>query len=178
MKKILVFILVVLIACSTNAQKVYQTKSGKVKFFSSTKVEDIEAINSQADSKLATNGQMVFMLAIKGFKFDNSLMQEHFNENYMESSKFPRATFMGTITDIKSIDFTKDGSYKTEVKGTMEIHGVKKPVIAAGNINIKGGKVSAKSIFRVKVADYGIKGNYIGDKIAKEVEITVDCKYD
>ena len=60
----------------------------------------------------------------------------------------------------------------------MEIHGVKQPVTANGTIDIKGGKVSAKSIFKIKVADYGIKGNYIGDKIAKEVEITVDCKYD
>lgn len=164
------------LAVTAHAQKVYSTKSGKVKFFSSTAVEDIEAINTQADAKLGTNGQMVFMVAIKGFKFDNALMQEHFNgDGYMESSKFPKAVFMGNILNLKSVDFTKDGSYKIAVKGNMQIHGVKKEVTVPGSIEIKGGKVASKSVFKVKIADYGVKGH---DKVAKEVEITVDCKYD
>ncbi len=161
---------------TAQAQKVYQTKSGKVKFFSSTAVEDIEAINNQADAKLSTNGQLVFMIAIKGFKFDNSLMQEHFNsDGYMESTKFPKAVFMGNLVDPKAVDFTKDGSYKVTVKGNLEIHGVKKEITVPGTIEIKGGKVTSKSVFKVKVADYGVKGH---DKVAKEVEVTVDCKYD
>lgn len=163
-------------AITCQAQKVYQTKSGKVKFFSSTAVEDIEAINNQADAKLGTNGQMVFMIAIKGFKFDNSLMQEHFNgDGYMESSKFPKAVFMGNIVDLKAVDFTKDGSYKVSVKGKMEIHGIKKDITVPGTIEIKAGKVTSKSVFKVKVGDYGVKGH---EKVAKEVEVTVDCKYD
>ena len=163
-------------AIQVNAQKVYATKTGKVKFFSTTPVEDIEAVNNQADAKLGTNGQMVFMVAIRGFKFDNSLMQEHFNgDDYMQSSKFPKAVFKGNIANLKDVDFTKDGSYKVSVKGTMEIHGVKKEITVPGTIDIKGGKVSSKSVFKVNIADYGVKGH---EKVAKAVEVTVDCKYD
>lgn len=158
--------------------KVYQTKSGKVSFYSAALLENIEAVNNQVDSKLSTNGQMVFMIAIKGFRFENATMQEHFNENYMESDKFPKAIFQGKIANINEVDFEKDGSYKTTVIGTMEIHGVKQPVTAIGTIQINAGKASAKSSFKIKLADYNIKGTLIGDKIAKELAITVDCKYD
>lgn len=177
MKKIWLCLFVIAsIVTTAQAQKVYQTKSGKIKFFSTTPVEDIEAINNQTDAKLATNGQMVFMVLIKGFKFDNALMQEHFNsDGYMESSKFSKAVFMGNIVDLKAVDFTKDGSYKVSVKGNLEIHGIKKEVTVPGTIEIKGGKLSSKSVFKVAIADYGVKGHA---KVAKEVEVTVDCKYD
>lgn len=177
MKKVLLCLLITLsVVAITQAQKVYQTKSGKIKFFSTTPVEDIEAINNQVDAKLASNGQIVFMVLIKGFKFDNALMQEHFNgDDYMQSNKFPKAVFMGNIVDLKAVDFSKDGSYKVSVKGNLEIHGIKKEVIVPGTIEIKGGKLSSKSVFKVAIADYGVKGHA---KIAKEIEVTVDCKYD
>ncbi|KAI9449338.1 Lipid/polyisoprenoid-binding, YceI-like protein [Russula earlei] len=179
MKRIWLACLLLVAITAGNAQtKVYQTKSGKVRFYSSTAVENIEANNTQVDAKLATNGQMVFMVAIRGFVFKNALMQEHFNENYMESDKFPKASFMGTVTNIKEVDFTKDGSYKVTVSGDMEIHGTKQKVSAPGTIEIKGGVVTATSVFKLTITDYGIKGNYIGDKIAREVEITLNCKYD
>lgn len=176
MKKILI-LFCVLIATSSYAQiKVYGTKTGKVKFYSHTAAEDIEAINNQTEVKVATNGQMVFNLLIKGFVFKNALMQTHFNENYMESSKFPKAGFKGTIDDLKKVDFTKDGSYSITVSGDMTIHGTTQKIKAApGTIEIKAGKVMAKSKFTLKVKDYGIKGNYIGEKIANELEISVDC---
>ncbi|MBC7720893.1 MAG: YceI family protein [Pedobacter sp.] len=158
--------------------KIYQTKSGKVSFYSAALLENIEAVNNQVDSKLSTNGQMVFMIAIKGFRFENATMQEHFNENYMESDKFPKAVFQGKITNITEVDFAKDGIYKTTVTGIMEIHGVKQPVTTMGTIQINAGKASAKSGFKIKLADYNIKGTLIGDKIAKELTIIVDCKYD
>jgi len=172
------WILIFAFCISSNAQKIYQTKSGKVKFFSTTPVEDIEAINNQVDSKISDKGQLVFMVAMRGFTFKNALMQEHFNENYLESSKYPKATFMGTFSNLKDIDFSKDGVYKTTVSGEMKIHGVAKPVTASGTIEIKAGKVSAKSVFKLTITDYGITGKYIGDKIAKEVTITLDCSYE
>ena len=159
-------------------QKTYQTKSGKITFYSAALLGNIEAVNNQVDSKLSTNGQMVFMVAIKGFRFENATMQEHFNENYMESDKFPKAVFMGRITNVNEVDFTKDASYKTTVTGTLEIHGVKQPATATGTIQINAGKASVKSNFKIKLVDYNIKGTLIGDKIAKELAITVDCKYD
>jgi len=177
MLKKLFCLLLLAISLQGIAQKVYQTKTGKVSFFSSTKIEDIEAINNQADAKLATNGQMVVLLAVKGFKFDNAVMQEHFNENYMESDKYPKGIFMGNIAEISKVNFSKEGIYPVTVNGNLEIHGIKKPVKAVGTIEVKGEKVKAKSTFKITIADYGIKGSYIGDKIAKEIEVTVDCTF-
>ncbi|MBA4197890.1 MAG: YceI family protein [Chitinophaga sp.] len=177
MKKI-IFIAFVLFTLTASAQKMYQTRTGKIKFYSSTPVENIEAINTQVNSRITDNGQVAFILLIRGFVFKNALMQEHFNENYMDSEKYPKAGFTGMITDLKTIDFTKDGIYKTTVKGDLEIHGVKKNITAPATIEISGGKLSAKSVFKVTITDFGIKGNYIGEKIAKEIELTVDCKYE
>ncbi|MFY7900949.1 MAG: YceI family protein [Chitinophagaceae bacterium] len=179
MQKLLSLILLVGICSSQiTAQTIYQTKTAKVKFFSATTVENIEATNSQVNAKMSTNGQVVFIMAIRGFIFKNALMQEHFNENYMESDKFPKANFFGNITNIKSVDFTKDGSYPVTVTGDMEIHGVKQKVTANGTIDVKSGKVSAKSVFKILITNFGIKGSYIGDKIAKEIEITVQSMYE
>lgn len=180
MKKIIIVLVCVISILKTTAQdKVYATKSGIVKFFSNSPLEKIEAVNSQTTCKLASkNGQLVFLMLIKGFKFDNSLMQDHFNENYMESTKFPKADFKGTITNISTINFAKDGSYPITVDGILTIHGTSKKIIEKGTIEIKAGKVSIKSIFKLKVKDYGIKGEYIGDKIANEIEITIACKLD
>ena len=167
-----------LMANVVSAQTIYKTKGGKVSFKSDAPLEKIEAVNNQADSKLATNGQVVFLVAIKAFKFENATMEEHFNENYMESTKYPKGTFMGNITNIADVNFAKDGVYKVTVTGNLTIHGVTKNVTSAGTIEVKGGKVQAKSKFVIKLSDYGIKGAWIGEKIAKEVEINVDCKYE
>ncbi len=177
-KRIIVGTLLCLFSSYLSAQTIYQTKSAKVKFFSATTVENIEAVNNQVNAKLSTNGQMVFILAIRGFVFKNALMQEHFNENYMESDKFPKANFFGNITNINTVNFSKDGSYPVSVNGDMEIHGVKQKVNATGTIDIKNGKIAAKSIFKITITNFGIKGSYIGDKIAKEIEITVQSTYE
>jgi len=164
---------------SFSQEKVYSTKSATIKFFSNTPLEKIEGVNSQVTAKLADkSGQLVFLLLQKGFKFDNSLLEDHYNENYMESTKFPKADFRGNVTNIATVNFAKDGVYPVTVKGNLTIHGVTKETSASGTIEVKGGKVTAKSVFKVKVKDFGIKGEYIGDKIANEVETTVICKFD
>ncbi|MBC7650408.1 MAG: YceI family protein [Deinococcales bacterium] len=178
MKQLLFTFLFVCCITVVFAQKIYQTKSGKISFYSAALLENIEAINNQVDSKLSNNGQLVFMVAIKGFRFENATMQEHFNENYMDSDKYPKAVFQGKISNLGDVNFDKNGSYITTITGVLNMHGVKQPVTALGTIEVKAGKVAAKSSFKVKLADYNIKGNLIGDKIAKELTITVDCKYD
>lgn len=179
MKKFLLSISVVAMLSATAQEKVYSTKSGIVKFFSNSPLEKIEAVNSQTTCKLSDkSGQLGFLMLIKGFKFDNSLMQDHFNENYMESSKFPKADFKGVVTNIASVNFTKDGNYPVTVDGSLTIHGVTKKITEKGFVEIKGGKVSLKSTFGVKIKEYGITGKYIGEKIANEVEVTVACKLD
>ena len=177
------FILVMLVSvfCITKiyAQKIYSTKTGSITFFSETPLEDIEAKNNGVESKLATsNGQIVFLLLIKGFQFDNRLMQEHFNENYMESDKYPKSDFKGFITNIKAINFSKDGVYPANAKGKLTIHGVTKEIESKGTIEVKGGKVTVKSSFNIKLKDYSIGGSLVGDKVAESIKVNVECKYD
>lgn len=179
MKKILICIAAFAAMSFTTFQtKVYSTKSGVVTFSATGGVEQIEAKNSQVTCKVSNTGQIVFLMLIKGFKFDNSLMEDHFNENYMESTKFPKAEFKGNITNIAAVDFSKDGTYKISVTGDLTIHGVAKKTAANGTITVKSGKVSLEGSFKLKVKDFGIKGEYIGDKIASEVSTTVNCKFD
>ncbi|HEX8334029.1 MAG TPA: YceI family protein [Segetibacter sp.] len=178
MKQLLILITAVALTINVNAQKLYSTKSGKISFASSSPLEDIEAKNSEVESKLlSSNGQLVFSLLIKGFQFDNQLMEDHFNENYLESSKFPKADFKGFITNIKDINFAKDGTYPTKTKGKLTIHGVTRDVLANGTITVKNGKVTAKSNFNLKLKDYKIGGSRIGKEIAETIAVKVDCQY-
>jgi polyisoprenoid-binding protein YceI len=115
---------------------------------------------------------------MKGFKFENQLMEEHFNESYVESSKFPKSDFKGMITNIKDINFSKDGTYPAKVKGSLTIHGVTRETEANGTLEVKGASVTAKTKFVVKLGDYGISSKKIGKNIAETIAITVDCRYE
>lgn len=179
MKRLLILITAITLTTTIDAQKLYSTKSGKISFESKAPLEDIEARNSEVESKLlASNGQIVFNLLIKGFQFENQLMEDHFNENYLESSKYPKADFKGFITNFKDINFEKDGSYPATAKGKLTIHGVTRDVISTGTVVVKGGKVTAKSNFDIKLKDFNIGGSLIGKKIAETISIKVDCQYE
>ncbi|MDB5247082.1 MAG: hypothetical protein JWQ40_1476 [Segetibacter sp.] len=179
MKRIfLVIAIIVIAALSVNAQKIYSTKMGKISFFSNAPLEDIEARNSEVESKLAQNGQVIFVLLMKGFQFKNQLMEDHFNENYLESSKYPKSDFKGIITNIKDINFSKDGIYPAHVKGALTIHGVTKGVETDGIVEVRGRKVTARTKFNVALKDYSISGSQIGKKIAETVAVTVETDYE
>lgn len=153
------------------------TRTGKVSFFSSTPVENIEAFNNEVAAAYdASKGDLVFQMAIKGFKFDKQLMQEHFNENYMESDKFPKASFVGKIADFNKVDIKKNGIYKVIASGTMTIHGVNKSVSIPGTIDVKDGVATFKASFDVATSDYKIKIPGIAEsKIAKSIAVTVNA---
>jgi polyisoprenoid-binding protein YceI len=178
MKNLMIAIILMATAQVGFGQK-YFSKAGKISFYSDAPMEKIEATNSTASTVLdAATGNMEWAVLIQGFKFEKSLMQEHFNENYMESTTYPKAKFKGKIDNISSVNFKKDGDYKVNVSGQLEIHGVTKPVTATGVITVKGGSVSAKSKFSVAVADYGIEiPKLVADNIAKNVDITVEADY-
>ena len=179
MKKLfLVAAAFVMTISALQAQKIYSTKTAKITFFSKATLEDIEAKNSEVESKLSSNGQMVFTLLIKGFKFSNALMEDHFNENYMESSKFPKSAFKGTIENLKDVNFEKDGTYPVRVKGSLTIHGKTNEIATGGTIVVKDGKVSSDSKFSVKLKDYGIVGSKIGSNIAETINIVITSQYD
>ena len=106
-------------------------------------------------------------------------MQEHFNENYMESKKYPKATFKGRIVDLAKVNFAANGSYPVTVSGDLNMHGVTNKITTAGTVTVNGGAISASSKFPVSVADYNIKiPAVVKDNIAKVVDVTVSCMYD
>lgn len=158
------------------AQKTYSTKAAKVKFFSHTVAEDVEALNSQVLSSLNDKtGAINFAVLIKGFKFENSLMQQHFNDkDYMHSDKFPKATFVGNVTNIASVNFTKNGTYNATAEGTLTMHGKLQKIKQTGTISIANGKVLLKSVFKIKPKDFGIT---VPDGIADVIEVTVDSSF-
>lgn len=158
-----------------SAQK-YMTRTGKVSFYSATPIENIEAFNNEVASVMDTKtGDIIFQVPIKSFKFESGKMQEHFNENYMESDKYPKAEFKGKIADIDKVNFGKDGDYKVTSKGKMTIHGVTRDVSIPGTVTVKGSEATLNSKFMVKNEDYGIKvPSVVATKIAKEIEVTVN----
>lgn len=178
MKHLLILVLSALCVASASAQKQF-TKTGHIWFYSEAPLETIEAHNYQATSILNTGtGEMVFKLAMTAFQFKKALMQEHFNEKYVESDKFPESIFKGKIVNLDKVDFSKDGAYSVIVEGSLTIHNVTNPVKAQGTITVKGGKVFATSLFQVAVADYNINiPAAVKDNIAKTIDIHVDISY-
>jgi len=176
MKKLILIISTILITGGINAQDKYFTRDGHIDFFSSTSVEDIKANNNKVTCVLdAETGDMEFAVLMKAFEFKKALMEEHFNENYVESEKFPKSTFKGKILNIGEIDFTKDGSFPAVVNGNLTIHGESHEVDAKGTIDIKGEDVRVLSEFHVSPEDYNIEiPGVVREKIAKELLITVD----
>jgi hypothetical protein len=180
MKKLFLLALVASAISNANAQAKYMTKTGKVTFDAGTGLEDITGINKSVTTAIdAVKGDIVFKMQIKAFEFKSQLMQDHFNENYMESEKYPVSTFKGKIVNLDKVNFSKDGTYKVKVKGEMEIHGVKnKDVEADGEIVVKGTDLEVKSDFVVKMDDYKINiPSVVKDKLASKADIKVNCKY-
>ena len=162
----------------TKAQDKFYTKNGNITFYSKAPLEDIEANNKSAVCVLDTKtGSLQFNVLIKGFEFENEEMQAHFNDDYMESSKYPKGEFKGQIVNNSTINYTKPNSYPVKITGQLTIHGVTRPIQSAGTIKVAGDGLSATSSFAIQVADYNIKiPALVKDKVAKTVTITVDSK--
>lgn len=185
-KKLTAALVLVLLVCNMqivnaqtpSAQKVFATKTGQIFFNATGGAVAIAAVNNQVDSKFVdATGQIIFGVLVKGFKFENQLMEDHFNENYMESTQFPKADFKGYIKNIKEVNFTKDGTYPISIEGSLTIHGTAQKVSTNGTLQVAEGKPTITGEFSIKIKDYGIKGLYIGEKIANEAKIKVNCKY-
>ncbi len=165
---------------AAGAQDRYMTRNGHIEFHSSTPLENFHADNDKVTSVWdATTGAIEFAVLIKAFAFEKALMQEHFNENYMESSKFPKATFKGTVSGVKAEQLAKEGSYPVTVEGTLSIHGVDRPAKATGTITADGkGGIRADSKFQVKPEDHGIKiPGAVRKNIAEVIDVTVRMDY-
>ncbi len=180
MKKAL-FILpaLIIIHISVLAQRAY-TKNGAISFFSKAPIENISAENNQVMSVLSiSTGDLQFSVLINAFHFKKSLMEEHFNENYMESNKYPKAIFKGKIADMSKVNFTTDGTYPVQVSGDLTIHGITNKVTIPGTLSVKAGIVTGTSKFQVRLADYKISiPKIMKDNIAEVVDVSVSCVYD
>jgi hypothetical protein len=171
MKQLLVAFGLLLMSATTYAQKNFSTSTAVVRFIA-VDDNDIDATNKKAVSRLQSNGDLSFIMLMKDFTFDMDKMQEHFNEEYVESDKFPRAFFNGKIANFSSVNFKKDGTYPITVTGNMQVHGVNKAIQTNGVIEIKGGKPVATAKFTVTLKDFGIGGlliKMVADKINVEV---------
>lgn len=159
------------------AQDKYKADNGFASFFSSAPIEDIYAENKTVKSliDLKTNA-IAFVVNISDYTFKKSLMQKHFNEKYMESDKYPNATFSGYIHS--ESDLKTAGSHAVKVKGDMTIHGVKRNIEVEGTVVNKDQQLKAKSEFYVKLADYNIKiPKLLVKNIAEEVLVKVELDY-
>ena len=177
--RILSLVLMTAFALSGYAQKL-STRNGYIKFFSETPVENIKAENNQVSSVIdMETGKFAFLVQIKAFQFEKALMQEHFNENYMESGEYPKASFQGLIVDFEKLDLSKDGEYRATFKGTMNIHGTDKNISEVAVIMVKEGKVTLNSEFKLRPEDYGVKIPAAKrDNIAETLEVTVKMNYE
>jgi hypothetical protein len=158
-------------------QDIYVCKNVKISFYSSAPIEDIRSETSMGASVFnATTGELDFSVPIRSFQFEKSLMQEHFNSDYMESDKYPRATFKGKIN--QHIDVAKDGSYPVEATGEFTVHGVSKTRTIPGNILVKNGVITVTSEFMVKCADHHIDiPQIVFHHIAESIKINIAATY-
>jgi hypothetical protein len=157
--------------------QLYSTRTGFIGFYSKTALEDIKAENNQVYAVIdGGKKNLAFSLLVKGFIFAKELMQEHFNENYAESDKYPKVTFSGAYTG--DVPLNKDGSYKVTVKGNLNFHNVTKPIEVPATIEIKSGNLIGQADFKLKPEDYNITiPSLVRDKIDKEIQVKVniDC---
>lgn len=172
--KIKIFLAIALpfIVCSAPAQ-IYLGKTCEISFFSHGPIEDIAAKNTTTKPLLNTaTNDIAYKITIKGFDFDKEVMEEHFNEKYLESDKYPNATFSGKINE--KIDYKTDGVHKVTVTGKLKIHDVEKERTIPGTISIKGGEVSVESKFIVTLKDHNIEiPSIVAQNIAEMVEVTI-----
>lgn len=178
MKRIISLFAASLIFLGANAQK-FITKNGYVGFFSHTALEDIKADNNQVASVLdISTGDIIFQLLVKSFSFEKTLMQEHFNENYIESEKYPKSTFKGKISNLSAVDFSKPGKYDVIVEGDLNIHDVTNKISVKGIIEVVTGGIIASSKFSIVPEDYKITiPGIVRENIAKNMEVTVAIRY-
>jgi len=178
MKRSFLLFFFLIIVLSVNAQR-YMTKNGYIGFFSHTPMEDIQGDNNQVAGILdSSTGEIVFQALIRSFHFDRALLEEHFNENYLESDKFPKSSFKGKITNLSTVDFSKNGTYVVTVDGDLTIHDVTNKISTKGTVEIVTGGINASSKFDIVPEDYKISiPGVVRDKISKTMEVTVTMKY-
>jgi polyisoprenoid-binding protein YceI len=180
MKKSLIIIVILSLSCFSGYSQKFVTKNGFIKFYSDSPLEKIEAVNRTVNAAMdVATGDFVFKVLMKSFVFEKALMQEHFNEKYVESDKYPNATLLAKVVNIKDVNLEKPGVYPVTIEGKLTIHGETKQVSEKGTLEVKDGKIMGKAKFNVLLSDYKISiPGAVANNIAKSIEITVDVVLD
>ncbi|NML67993.1 YceI family protein [Hymenobacter sp. RP-2-7] len=160
------------------AQTLFVTRSAQLAFFSSTPLENIDAKSSRAMSALdPKNHTVYFKVDNTSFEFPRKLMQEHFNDNYMESAKYPFSEFTGQYTG--AVDTEHDGSYPVLVTGKLKLHGVEKPYQVPGTITVSNHQLAVAASFTIALKDHHIDiPTLVVTKVAEQVQVTVKAVYE
>lgn len=176
MKKIHFIVSALLFCISMQAQDKFLTKEGYVSFFSHSLVEDIKADNDQVLSVIDTvTGKIAIQMLMRSFMFKKALMQEHFNENYIESYKYPKATFSGKILNFSELSKEND---ETEIVGTLTVRGEEKEISTIVHVEIREEGILLKGDFNVDVADFKIKiPSIVANNIAKTIKVTFELDH-
>jgi len=177
MKYLSMIILAWMSLLSQTGQNLYVCKNARINLFSSAPIEDIRAVSSAGASVYnPASGELDFSVAIRTFQFEKSLMQDHFNSDYMESDKYPRAIFKGIIKE--PVDITKDGTYSITAGGDLTVHGITKKRTVPGTLTVKNGTITMTASFVVKCADHRIDiPRIVFHNIAEEIKIDVSATY-
>ena len=172
--------LAILSPLSLAAQERYATRTGHVSFFSATPMENVEANNHKSTSVFdPASGAIQFAVLMKGFEFERALMQEHFNENYVESNTYPKAEFKGKVSGLPEGALQKNGTYDVTVDGDLTMHGVTKKISTKGTLTVDPtGVLKASSDFNIKPEDYNIEiPGTVRANIAEEIQVKVRIDY-
>lgn len=179
MKKTILLLSLTLLTATLFAQKKITT-SATIRFDASTSIDELaKAENKTVIATLNTaTGAIAFEAAVKNFAFSNPSMQNHFNgSNWLDSDKFPTFIYKGNITDLSSVNFTKDGIYQVNTEGVLTVKGVEQKMLTPATITVKGSSIVAAADFKIRLADFGITGSSIdGGKVAKEPKIAVTAE--
>lgn len=177
MKKSAILLCLCLLSIAVHAQNILTSKSAAVSFFSKTPVEDIDGKSTTGSSAIDLDSKnIIFKVSNTSFQFKRKLMQEHFNENYMESDKYPFTTFKGKITD--DLNFSKDGTYTLNAEGNLDVHGVVKSYQTKVQFVVANGTITAKTTFKVRVEDHHIKvPSIVFKNIAEVVDVEASAIY-
>lgn len=178
MKKIIFLYLLLAFGVQVSFAQKYMTRTGQIIFDASTVLENIHAVNNESAAIVdIKTGSVVMQTLIQGFKMEKALMQEHFNEDYMESSRIPRATFKGNILNVDNINVRSEAPQTVYIKGDLIIHGVSHNITVPATLQMVDGELSVKANFKIKPADYNITiPALVRDKIAKIVNVTVTAR--
>lgn len=173
--KILLSILILCGIHEVSAQARYMDRAGRVSFFSKAPLENIEAHTDQALCILdAASGEVAASMLMNTFRFEKALMQEHFNEKYVESDKYPKATFTGKITNMDDINLDQNGTYTANVKGEITIHGVTKPLETQMELVVGDNTIAATTTLPIRVKDFNITiPSLVVRNIAEVVDVTL-----